>query len=68
MELNIDKLQDSFYFIEWTETKIVSVIAIFNDKNKVLFMGDSKEDTIGQLVDYVKEGKIKLISKIDLPK
>lgn len=66
-EIILPNLEDGFYFIEHTETKIISVIAIFNDKNQIMYIGDSKPDTIGQLIDQIKEGKIKLINKIQLP-
>ena len=70
--INLDTLVDGFYFIKWLPAdqpgkEIISVIAVFNEKNEVLFLGDSKADTIGQLVDMMKAGKIKLISKIEMP-
>lgn len=64
---NITNIEDGFYFIEH-ESKIISVIAVFNDKNEVAYIGDSNSDTIGQLVDYIKIGRIKLLDKIPLPK
>lgn len=65
--IDVNLLEDGFYFVQWTKTKVISVIAVFNDKNEIVYMGDSNTDTIGKLIDQIKEEKVKLISKIPLP-